>query len=87
MNFVSVTGKDWVLKRFDSSKLASLKDNFYLDEITAKLLLLRNVKFEEIQNYLNPSIKEFLPNPNVLLDMDRSSKRTCKFTEVMKMLI
>ena len=76
MNFVSVTGKDWVLKRFDSSKLASLKDNFYLDEITAKLLLLRNVKFEEIQNYLNPSIKEFLPNPNVLLDMDRSSKRT-----------
>ena len=50
MNFVSVTGKDWVLKRFDSSKLASLKDNFYLDEITAKLLLLRNVKFEEIQN-------------------------------------
>ena len=67
MNLVSVTGKNWVLKRFDSKKLEFLKDNFYLDEITAKLLLLRNIQKEEIQNYLNPSIKEFLPNPNVLI--------------------
>ena len=27
---------------------------------------------------LNPSIKNFLPNPNILKDMNKSTLRTCK---------
>ena len=44
MNSVSVTGKNWILKEFDQEKIIYLKDNFSLDEITAKLLVLRNIK-------------------------------------------
>ncbi len=76
MNSVSVTGKNWVLKKFDQEKIVYLKDNFSLDEITAKLLALRNIKKEDINSFLNPSIKNFLPNPNNLLDMEKSSLRT-----------
>jgi len=76
MNSVSVTGKNWILKRFDQEKIVYLKDNFFLDEITAKLLVLRNIKKEDINSFLNPSIKNFLPNPNNLLDMKKSSLRT-----------
>ncbi len=76
MNSVSVTGKNWILKKFDQEKIVYLKDNFSLDEITAKLLVLRNIKKEDINNFLNPSIKNFLPNPNNLLDMEKSSLRT-----------
>ena len=78
MNSVSVTGKNWILKKFDQEKIIYLKDNFSLDEITAKLLVLRNIKKEDIKSFLNPSIKNFLPNPNTLLDMEKSSLRTLK---------
>ncbi len=76
MNSVSVTGKNWILKKFDQEKIVFLKDNYSLDEITAKLLVLRNIKNEDINGFLNPSIKNFLPNPNILLDMEKSSLRT-----------
>ncbi len=78
MNSVSVTGKNWILKKFDQEKIVYLKDNFSLDEITAKLLSLRNIKKEDINSFLNPSIKNFLPNPNDLLDMEKSSLRMLK---------
>ena len=73
MNSVSVTGKNWILKKFDQEKIIYLKDNYSLDEITAKLLVLRNIEKEDINSFLNPSIKNFLPNPNNLLDMKKSS--------------
>ena len=76
MNSVSVTGKSWFLKKYDHEKLIYLKTNFLLDEITAKLLVLRDIKKENIETFLNPSIKNFLPNPNVLLDMEKSTART-----------
>ena len=76
MNSISVTGKNWILKKFDQEKLIYLKENFLLDEITAKLLTLRNIKKEEVNNFLNPSIRNFLPDPNELLDMEKSSLRT-----------
>ena len=74
MRFESVTGKDWILKKFDQEKIIYLKDNFSLDEIIAKLLVLRNIKKEDVSNFLNPSIKNFLPNPNCLEDMEKSSE-------------
>jgi len=78
MNSVSVTGKNWILKKFNQEKIIYLKDNFFLDEITAKLLVLRNIKKEDVNSFLNPLIKNFLPNPNSLLDMEKSSLRTLK---------
>ncbi len=76
MNSVSVTGKNWILKKFDQEQIIHLKDNFSLDEITAKLLVLRNIRKEDIKSFLSPSIKNFLPNPNSLLDMEKSTIRT-----------
>ncbi len=78
MNSVSVTGKSWIVKEYDREQLISYKDNFSLDEIIAKLLILRNIKKEEIKSFLNPSLKNFLPNPSILHDMDKSSLRTIR---------
>jgi len=69
MNSFSVSGKDWVLKKFNQEEILYLKENFFLDEITAKLLSIRQIKREDISNFLNPSIRNFLPNPSSLLDM------------------
>ncbi len=78
MNLESVTGKEWIFKNIDENKIIYLKDNFFLDDITAKLIAIRNIKNEEIKSFLNPTIKNILPNPNVLIDMEKTSHRTIR---------
>ena len=81
MNSISVTGKNWILKESDQNKILYLKDNFFLDEIIAKLLVLRNINTEDINSFLNPSIKNFLPNPENLQDMKKTSIRMIEAIE------
>ena len=69
MNSLSISGKNWILRKYNQELLAFIKDNFFLDEITSKLLSIRNIRKEEINSFLNPSIKNFLPNPDILIDM------------------
>ena len=75
MNSFSLRGKNWVLKKFNEEDIIFLKENFSLDEITSKLLSIRQIKKDEINSFLNPSIKNILPNPDNLIDMEKSSKR------------
>ena len=72
----SISGKKWILKKYNQQEILYLKDNFSLDEITSKLLSIRKIKKEDINSFLNPSIKNFLPNPNCLVDMEKSTERT-----------
>ena len=81
MNLLSVSGKNWVLKKFNESEISYYKENFFLDEITAKLLSIRKIKKEDINSFLNSSIKNFLPNPDNLIDMEKSSLRAIKILE------
>ena len=76
MSSLSVSGKKWVFKKYSEDKSNFLKENFLLDEITSKLLSIRKIKNEEIKSFLNPSIKNFLPNPYNLVDMEKSTLRT-----------
>ena len=75
MNSISVSNKSWILKKYNENQLSYFKDNFSLDEITSKLLSSRNIKNEEVIGFLNPSIKNFLPDPENLIDMKKSSLR------------
>ena len=76
MNSISISGKSWILKKFNEEEISYIKENFFLDEITSKLLSIRKIKKEDINSFLNPSIKNFLPNPNNLIDMKKSTLRT-----------
>ena len=76
MNSLSVSGKNWILRKYNQADLTFIKENFLLDEITSKLLSIRKIKREEVNSFLNPSIKNFLPNPNTLIDMEKSTLRT-----------
>jgi single-stranded-DNA-specific exonuclease len=82
MNDTSVSGKKWILKEYNQDLVTYLKDNFSLNEITSKLLSIRKIKIEDVNSFLNPSIKNFLPNPNDLIDMDKATLRT--FTAINK---
>jgi len=76
MKTQSVSGKNWILKDFIQKDILYLKENFNLDEITSKLLSIRKIKKHDISSFLNPSIKNFLPNPDNLIDMKKSTLRS-----------
>ena len=78
MNSISVSGKNWISKEFSSSEIDFFKTNFFLDEIVAKLLSIRKIKKEEIKFFLEPLIKNILPNPYILKDMDKAIERSEK---------
>ena len=78
MSGVSLQGKKWIYKDFDQANVNFIKENYSLDEITAKLLSIRNIKNDNINTYLEPSIKSLIPNPNVLKDMTKSIDRIFK---------
>ena len=60
MNALSVSGKNWIPKKFNSEEIDFFKTNYFLDEIVAKLLSIRKIKKEEIKFFLKPSIKNMI---------------------------
>ena len=78
MDDLSISGKKWVYKKFDSTYVNFLKENFSLDEITAKLLSIRNIDKGYVDSFLSPSIKNLIPNPNTLRDMEKTTLRILK---------
>ena len=75
MNSLSISNKSWILKKYNPDDVMFFKENYSLDEITSKLLSIRNIKKDEVESFLNPSIKNFLPNPYIISDMEKSSKK------------
>ena len=48
MKISSVSGKNWIIKKYNHETVSYLKDNFNLSEIISKLLSIRNIKIEEV---------------------------------------
>ena len=75
MSFSSVSGKNWLFKEFDSSEITKFSEDYSLTEIVAKLLSIRKKKIDNIDLFLNPKIKNSLPNPLHLKDMKSAVDR------------
>ena len=84
MNNTSLLGKKWVYKKFNNDDLIFLKENFYLDEITSKLLSIRKIDKKDINLFLNPSIKSSLPDPSILKDMIKATNYTVELIQQKK---
>ena len=76
MNFSSVSGKKWLFKKFDSSDVSKFSEDFSLTEMVAKLLSIRKKNIHDVKLFLNPKIKNLLPNPMHLKDMNKAVDRT-----------
>ena len=78
MNIASVTGKNWIFKQFNSSDVNKYAETFSLTEIVAKLLAIRRKNIEDVSLFLDPKIKNLMPNPMQLKDMKNAVDRTYK---------
>ena len=71
MKHHSVQDKEWIIKTFDKNSVELISKEYNLDFLTSKLLAIRNVNSENINSFLDPKIKNFLPNPFRFKDMDK----------------
>jgi len=70
MKYQSITGKEWILSNFNENLSLEISQKLGIDNFLSKLLSIRKITVDNCQSYLNPKIKEFMPNPSVLKDMD-----------------
>tara|TARA_B100000029_G_scaffold7776_1_gene8202 strand:- start:2979 stop:4727 length:1749 start_codon:yes stop_codon:yes gene_type:complete len=78
MSSTSVSGKKWEFKKYNNSDVQQLIENYSLSEIVAKLLSIRKTSIDNINLFLKPTIKNLMPNPFIIKDMNVAVERTYK---------
>ena len=77
---ISLKKQQWVEKEFNEEKERSFLEK-KINPILSRLLSLRNVDVNNIEEYLNPKIKNILPDPYIL---DHMELATSKIVEIIK---
>lgn len=70
-----LSGKRWQLAKVDERAVMAMQQQLGLPEVLCRLLVHRGVELEEVEDYLNPSLKHALPDPHHLKDMDKAVAR------------
>ena len=71
----SVLGKRWVERSVDGAEALAIAQKLGTGEIVGRLLAARGVSATHAESYLNPSLRHDLPDPSLVLDMDRAAGR------------
>lgn len=71
----SLSGKKWLAREGDERTALALSQRLYLPEIVGRVLTGRGVGLEEAETFLNPTLRDLLPDPSHLLDMDKACER------------
>lgn len=66
--------KIWNVKKYDNELIERIKDTYKVSKIMAKLLVSRNIEFDEIDNFLNGTLDD-LNDPYEIKDMDKLVER------------
>ena len=73
----SLTGRAWRDRLDDrgSARALTIAQRHGLDELLARILAGRNVDVEEVESFLDPTIKRLMPDPHTVTDMAAASAR------------
>lgn len=73
----SVRGLRWVdrLPSTSAAAAAAIAQRHGLPDMLGRFLAARQVQLEDVDLFLNPTIKALMPDPSTLQDMDRAAKR------------
>lgn len=73
--YTSVRGANWVMRDTDERVVLAIQQKFQIPEIVARVLVARGVGLEDVEHFLSPTVRNLLPNPFELLDMDKAANR------------
>ncbi len=73
----AASGRQWVLREADLREALTITQKAGIDPVLARVLAARGVGHERVQSYLNPALRDVMPDPNVMQDMDKAATRIC----------
>jgi single-stranded-DNA-specific exonuclease len=71
----SALGKRWVSAPADERLAAGISQAYQLPELVGRILASRGVGFDQVPEFLQPTLKAQLPDPSRLQDMDKAAER------------
>lgn len=74
----SLLNKRWVLRPYEESRVIALMQKLGISSVLARLLVMRGYDFESSPLFLEPSLRQHLPDPLILKDMDKAVNRLVK---------
>lgn len=78
-NNKSVSGLVWEKKKINKSEVDDLKDKLNIDLTLAKLAVSRGISYDHFENFIDPKIKNLIPDPIILDDMQKATNKIIEF--------
>src|SRR5258708_26564492 len=76
----SLTGKRWRERRSDARMGLAIAQQLSLPEVVGRVLAARGIDPESVERHLAPTLRDFLPDPSSLVDMDPPAERPARAT-------
>ena len=74
----SLTGRRWAARLTDERAALAIAQRHGVPDAVARLLAARDVPLDEVPDFLDPTLRKFLPDPSHLKDMDTAVARLVK---------
>jgi single-stranded-DNA-specific exonuclease len=71
----SLEGKRWLERPADGRTALALAQRLQLPELVARVMAGRGIGLDDAPAFLNPTLRDLMPNPSQLTDMDRAAER------------
>src|SRR6476661_2889114 len=71
----SLTGRRWAARLADERTALAMAQRHGLPDAICRLLAARDVNLEDVPDFLEPTLRKFLPDPSHLKDMDTAVDR------------
>lgn len=73
-NKKSVKGYFWKVREYDEKLALTIYQKNKVSELASKLLAIKQINFNDVENYLEPKLRNLLKSPYHLLDMEKAVK-------------
>lgn len=71
----TASGRPWLWRDADERGALAMAQRYGLPEVVARLLAGRGITGAEAERFLEPRVRDWLPDPSHLLDLDRAVER------------
>lgn len=77
----SALGKRWQFRATNDRDILTIQQRYNLPDIIARILSAREVDIDAVEPFLNPTIKDFMPDPSSMKDMGKAVSRVVQAIE------
>lgn len=73
----SIVGYSWVdrINKIDLHSVLTMTQKFNIPDVLARVLVGRNIHENDIHQFLDPKLRDLMPDPSLFIDMDKAATR------------